>query len=194
MGERSEDRGGTHRGVGEHDDSCAPPTCPTGSCAGIRRGPSSPMRTSAGPSRSRRPARDRRGLLRGPDASPTGRSSRSCGPRIRPLAPLPFGPRRVETAFSPPRASGSRPAAAILVRDGVSFGFDLETNQGSSLARRHRPDDPRALRNVGIDGRPASCEFGAFTRKHEKHTRRLRVVVARSDEKSISSRSSTARR
>jgi len=84
------------------------------------------------------------------------------------LAPLPFDPAESRRLLA---AAGFREPASggILVRDGVSFRFDLETNQGSSLRADIVQMIRAQLRNVGIDAVPRVVEFGAFTRKHEKH-------------------------
>jgi peptide/nickel transport system substrate-binding protein len=82
--------------------------------------------------------------------------------------PLPYDPDGARKLL---RESGweDRDGDGVLDRDGATFRFDLETNQGSSLRSDIVQMVAEQLRRIGVAAVPRVFEFGAFVARHEKH-------------------------
>ncbi|HET6372553.1 MAG TPA: ABC transporter substrate-binding protein, partial [Candidatus Polarisedimenticolia bacterium] len=84
------------------------------------------------------------------------------------LKPHPFSP---EAAAALLKEAGwaDRDGDKVLDRDGRSFRFELESNQGSGLRGEIVQMVAAQLRRVGIEVVPRIVETGAFIEKHERH-------------------------
>lgn len=115
---------------------------------------------------------DRDGIIEGPLA---GAGRPSVGPilsflwaRDSGLKPHPFAP---EAAAALLKEAGwiDSDGDKLLDRQGVTFRFELESNQGSGLRAEIVQMVAAQLRRVGIEAVPRIVETGAFIEKHERH-------------------------
>jgi len=108
------------------------------------------------------------GLLPGvgrPSAGPILSFLWAAAPELR---PLPYDPGEARRLL---RENGweDRNGDGLLDRDGATFRFDLEANQGSGLRADIAQMIAAQLRRVGIEAIPRILEFGAFVARHERH-------------------------